>query len=459
MLRSEAPAAASRAQGSTGIIMLVGLGLVLANLLLSLYSVPAFTLPARLKGPELPERGGKGGRGGAGTPEGGAASCAGSAPASAPKAAPAGGRRRAAADDYLTHERCYAQPDEAETCFYTGPLCYDGERAVVGTRTPRGNDARTSMCYDFRHFVPSQSCGYNGPHRRDDLPPGSPVPFLQDDVPRVVSVPGKHKWGPMGREVAFREVGDDVLRDPSPHNMSIVWLDGPLYIAGVHHSWLDHTWHFAAAAMGLFDVKRHNNTFDIPDNGLVTAGSWDAPPMSYLVLAGQYRPVADMKDLRPWIRNLLTMLIQSDTEMLWNTKLDALGVKPDNGKWVCAREGAILGLKPRMFNSELEEGLGVGGGEREHRHAHSTFSHAPTTLTPAPLLPSRRCRRRPRLPPARLQLRRRQDGQGQGRVAAAPNHAHHPHRECTLTLGFRSSAARSSHHGDGGAGESPERAS
>lgn len=252
--------------------------------------------------------------------------------------------------DDLTHEACFAQSDESETCFYDGPICYDGEKAVVFTNDPVGNDVRGSMCYDFRHFVASQSCGYNGPHRRDGLKAELPVNYLQDEVPRLMSVRAEHKWGPLGREVSFREMHPSVLNNLEGHNLTVHWLEDGLYIAGVHHSWLDHVWHFAAAAMGLFDVKRYNRSNVPADNSLQTGGMWDAPPMRYLLVAGQYRPVDGMHELTPWIRNLLSMLIQNTTHILWNRRWQELGVDPKY-KWICSRRGAVLGLKPRMFNS------------------------------------------------------------------------------------------------------------
>jgi hypothetical protein len=77
-------------------------------------------------------------------------------------------------DSLATQEACIAQSDESETCFYKGPLCYDGGDVVVSVRglknNKRGHDMRNSNCYDFRNFVNSQSCQYGGPHKRDNLP-------------------------------------------------------------------------------------------------------------------------------------------------------------------------------------------------------------------------------------------------------------------------------------------------
>ncbi len=340
--------------GTAGFLVAVGFTLVLANLLISLYSTPTFTLPARLKGPDVirsasaaadtpPQdcraREGEGGGGNSNFKGGGGS----------------GGGRRAQAPpapkpSHLTQETCFAQPDEAETCFYTGPLCFDGEKVVVATEEQRGNDLRTSMCYDFRHFVPSQSCGYNGPHKRDNLAPDLPLETLQDVVPRVVSVPGVHRWGPLGREIAFREVSQHVFKDPEEYNVTIEWLDGPMYLAGMHYSWIDHTWHFAAATMALYDIKRHNITTPEGNNALITAGGWQAPPMDYLVIAGGYRPIEEISELRPWVRNLMKMLIQSHTKVLFNKKFQGAGIGGQT--WLCSNSGSVIGLKPRMFNSE-----------------------------------------------------------------------------------------------------------
>lgn len=361
-------------------LIIIGVSLILLNLLFSLYNVPSsFTLPTRFK-KHIPSNARSKERNKAldelddeafteecerrGLCSPGASSSSSSSSSSKQRAmlsssssSSSSSTTGSTVNDYLSHERCYAQPDEAETCFYSGPICYDGEKVIVTSkliaeeRTAKGNDLRNSMCYDFRHFVPSQSCGYNGPHRRDDLRPNQPLHIIQDMVPKVMSIsPESHRWGPLGREVQFRELDVDILRNPSDYNITLHWLDGPMYVAGMHYSWLDHTWHFAAAMMALYDIKRHNNTLNPPDNYLGTSGSWNAPPMKNLLIAGNYRNVENFSELRPWILNLLKMLIQNNTRMIWNSVWEGLGVNPQY-KWVCANSGAVIGLKPRMFNS------------------------------------------------------------------------------------------------------------
>jgi hypothetical protein len=391
-----AGAGAGAAGGRAGLLLVAGLLVVAANLLFGLYSAPRFALPGRFGAPAAGAGAGAGaeaaraGRrtaaaaasaaprrasdlaGAAAAAAGAAAGAAGAAGASSSASSPAPPSRHdvafslmfeesggASADPFVTREACFAQPDEAETCFYRGPLCYDGDKVVVAVRgeaTRRGSDSRTSMCYDFRHFVASQSCGYNGPHKRDNLAPpvAADRAFLQDAVPAFVNGAVDHRWGPLGREVSFREVGSEVFEDPGAFNVSIHWLPGAsgldaadaeaaaasagqaaqppgsggggLYIGGLHHSWLDHTWHFAAAAMSLFDIKRYNRSE--PDAGgaggalaaragaasgrearyvqggagtLRPSGAWAAPPMSYLLWAGNFRKVAGPRDLRTWI--------------------------------------------------------------------------------------------------------------------------------------------------------------
>jgi len=93
--------------------------------------------------------------------------------------------------------------------------------------------------------------------------------------------------------------------------------------------------------------------------------------MSYLLWAGSFRTVAGPRDLRPWIANLLDLLVQNGTQVLWNSRWEGeMGVPaggaaaaaakakeeggaapPPGERWVCARRGAVLGLKPRFFNS------------------------------------------------------------------------------------------------------------
>ena len=261
--------------------------------------------------------------------------------------------------DPVTHEHCFAQSDESETCFYHGATCYDGNHLIVVDPSEPKQDARTSMCYDFRHFVASPSCGYNGPHKRQNLPEDTPLSYLKDTAPRLLSYTATRSWGPQGRETHYRQVTPDVFENLNYNkelNVSFHWLDGPMYVGGLHHSWLDHTWHFAAATMALFDLKRYNRSAHIDYAGhaaqsrLQTVGAWEAPPMDYFLMAGDYRNVKDGKDLRPWIANLFNLLVQNHTTVLWNSVWKgAMGVGAN--KWLCSKQAVVIGLKPRMFNS------------------------------------------------------------------------------------------------------------
>ena len=283
-----------------------------------------------------------------------------------PSRAPPPSPSRAPAASYLTHEHCYAQSDESETCFYHGAMCYDGDHIIVVDEAGTGQDARTSMCYDFRHFVASPSCGYNGPHRRHNLPADTSPGYLKDTAPRLLSYNSDRKWGPQGREIHYRQVGPEVFTDAvdgynEEYNVTLQWLDAPLYVGGLHHSWLDHTWHFAAATMALFDLKRYNRSAHVDYPGhpaasrLQTVGAWEAPPMDNLLIAGDYRNVKGSKDLRPWIGHLLNLLVQNQTKVLWNSVWkEQWGISKT--RWLCARESVVIGLKPRMFNSAWQGG-------------------------------------------------------------------------------------------------------
>ena len=302
---------------------------------------------------------------------------------------------RAPASSYLTHEHCYAQSDESETCFYHGAMCYDGDHIIVVDEAGTGQDARTSMCYDFRHFVASPSCGYNGPHRRHNLPADTTPGYLKDTAPRLLSYNSDRKWGPQGREIHYRQVGPEVFTEAvdnynEEYNVTLQWLDAPLYVGGLHHSWLDHTWHFAAATMALFDLKRYNRSAHVDYPGhpaasrLQTVGAWEAPPMDNLLIAGDYRNVKGSKDLRPWIGHLLNLLVQNQTKVLWNSVWkEQWGISKT--KWLCAKESVVIGLKPRMFNSACwcawQPPLGVG---TFHSPRSQHYTHTPPPLCCAP---------------------------------------------------------------------------
>ena len=279
-------------------------------------------------------------------------------------------------DDFITHEHCYAQSDESETCFYHGATCYDGDHLIVVAEDGHGQDARTSMCYDFRHFVASPSCGYNGPHRRHNLPPDTELPYMRDTAPRLLSYTSDRKWGPQGRETHYREVDTSLFMEADAKgfneefNVTLQWLEGPLYVGGLHHSWLDHTWHFAAATMALWDLKRYNRSHHVdyathPLAGrLQTVGAWAAPPMDNLLIAGDYRNVKGPQDLRPWIAHLLSLLVQNNTRILWNSVWkQQWGIGPQ--RWLCSKEAVVIGLKPRMFNSAFDFCVLFGGARRQ----------------------------------------------------------------------------------------------
>lgn len=354
------------------LVLIVGAGLVLLNVFLAIAQPHEHPLPRSVRVAKERESG-VASAGEAGAPNRGswfgARSAAGAERAHAGAgassvrgaAAPATAKRARPSPppptDWRTHEHCYAQSDESETCFYHGPLCYDGNHLLVASNHEEGQDARTSMCYDFRHFVASPSCGYNGPHKRANLDVNTELSDLQDRVPRSLSYSSDRRWGPMGREIHYKEISTDVFSDPSAENVTIRWLDGPMYVGGLHHSWLDHTWHFAAASMALFDLKRYNRSLHV-DTGLhgatpsslTPAGAWDAPSMDNLLIAGDYRNVKGLHELRPWIAHLLTMLVQNHTRILWNSIWkEEWGTNKNH--WVCSKRGVVIGLKPRMFNS------------------------------------------------------------------------------------------------------------
>lgn len=321
----------------------------------------------------------------------------------------------------LTVERCQQLPDESELCFYDGPVCWDGDRVTVFTEETAGADPRTSMCYDFRHYEPSYTCAYGDGFGRPGLPPSTPTAVIRDAVPGMASYGNErhNTWGPNGKEVRFREEHPSLLTRSGlrARNVSVLWLrpgmvgaeggvttpsstwpsqwvgpdaakpgwaeDGEgadalpdegegsagLYFAGFHHSWLDHTWHGAAALMQLWDVKRYNRTGGASAVEAGTAwasdfaglqpgarqrirplGGWSAPPMDVLLIAGKYRRVVGgVNNLMKWTIGLLNVLVSNQTRVAFNTEWEGLGA--DANHLVCARRGAVLGYKPRMFNS------------------------------------------------------------------------------------------------------------
>lgn len=159
-----------------------------------------------------------------------------------------------------------------------------------------------------------------------------------------------------------------------------------LYIAGMDPSWLDHTWHGAAALMQLWDVKRLNRTglggeagtstasgsrrsldrftdtvwvddfaglHEGPGQPIRPAASWAAPPMDTLLIGGSYRKVTgSYRGMMNWTAQLLTVLTSSTTRFMFNTEWERLGVRAN--RWVCARRSAVLGYKPRIFTGPAD---------------------------------------------------------------------------------------------------------
>lgn len=347
-----------------------------------------------------------------------------------------------------TVERCVQQADESEICFYDGPVCYDGDKVVIFTETAVGEDKRSSMCYDFRHYEPSYTCNYGDNFGRPRLPDDTPMAVIRDVVPTITSYGVRpNSWGPNGKEVHFREEHPSLLTRAGlkARNVSILWLRpgvlesvntlpemeearaadpasyknpsewiGPdarraswasednadsldalpdegdstsgLYMAGFHHSWLDHTWHGAAAVMQLWDVKRYNRTGaatpsstvgegmakraldrftgkawaddfagqrEGPGQPMKTTGAWAAPPMDTVLIAGGYRAVVgNYKNLMKWTIQLLTTITSNRTQFMFNAEWQKLGVA--SNRLVCARRSAILGYKPRLFNGPAD---------------------------------------------------------------------------------------------------------
>ncbi len=423
-----------------------------------------------------------------------AAECKSAAVAAAPATPPTRVRKYSR----QTTERCQQTADETEVCFYDGPICYDGERIVVFTDKPKGTDRRTSMCFDFRHYVSSYTCTYGDGFERPGLPPDTTPEVLYDQVPGVGGYGSlANSWGPQGKEVQFREEHPSLLTRQGliASNTSVYWLkagalgtgwDGGdaseetlftaarergfmtpetlaaqrkagadpdalpdegdltsgLYVSSVHHSWIDHVWHGAAAFMALWDVKRYNRTRGGPLPGFTPStvpsdrsdgdpepwasdfvglppgpgnpvrpmGAWVAPPMDHLIIAGDYRTVSGLQagdhNIMTWLRGMLRLVTSSHTRVLFNSQYKALGVA--RNRLVCARRGVVTGYKPRIFSGECARSL-----LRPRR-----------SFSPSCSPPHDRHWRRARVPSRGVPLRRHRQPPRQC-VAAADDHDHH----------------------------------
>jgi hypothetical protein len=220
-----------------------------------------------------------------------------------------------------TRQTCYVQLDESEVCVYDGVFCFDGRSPIAlvdePVREPERINDFTHSCMDPRFYEPGSledgGCAYMTSGERKSFnwtrPRNPPT-----DTPLSLRL---RRWGPLNRNglLFFKELLpeevlgaqpdhaflglDDVpsaqrLRaPPAPEdprgplttdtlvvrdgpfeldgapglrvrrrtytrNMTVDWLDGALWVAGIDGQWFSNPYHWFTKIGALFDTMRAN---------------------------------------------------------------------------------------------------------------------------------------------------------------------------------------------------------
>ena len=160
-------------------------------------------------------------------------------------------------------------------------------------------------------------------------------------------------------------VYDEVSNPAAP--ASITWMPGAAYFVEQSTSWIDHPFHFASAAMGLWSAKRENATvaskpFPVPEDlpgrvfHLKHGGVGPLPPMDDVVLLGEYLngvPTNFSALSYTWQTGIWPLLTQPHTRTLLNGALrHNYGVNASH--WACWTKGVQTSVKPKLFSGQRD---------------------------------------------------------------------------------------------------------
>ena len=372
----------------------------------------------------------------------------------------------------IMHSRqtCYVQSDESELCVYHGTFCFDGLSPLVTVDNPIRDPERindyTHSCMDPRFYEPSSledgGCAYmnSGERRSFNTSRWPPQPSI--DTPMSLRL---RRWGPINRngllffkEVSPKEIwgeqpkhvfgdklavpkqyqgrnpvsGDKISFDTivdrfgpfeTPelsglrirkrtfvNNVTIDWLDGALWVAGIDGQWFSNPYHWFSKIGALFDSLRSNYTPSFgehPSDGFpqwtrsgalgsrsstiahpqigdiggtgdkggamnkdgsaagklhnplnklrwLVGPQWRLPPMDFLFFAGDGANVLkDKTELKDWFRSTLELSIQPHTQFYFNDALKRLSPN----RLVCSTTGVIPGGKNKLFTGRADAWL------------------------------------------------------------------------------------------------------
>ena len=212
------------------------------------------------------------------------------------------------------------------------------------------------------------------PHLADD--PVSPTPTITAENSSLVTNPIEHSL-PDLPSLTFS-------RQTKVNNISIEWLDEPLWISGIDGQWFTNPFHWYSKVGTLYDSRRHNSTSsEHPNNAYVAwaepedvgrkktttpvlrksakahlswyyGNNWIFPTMNTVVYAGDGAQVLEARSgLGDWFESVLEISAPSKSRHYFNDLLKRLS--PDH--MICSRTGVIPGGKFKLFSGRADAAL------------------------------------------------------------------------------------------------------
>ncbi len=170
-------------------------------------------------------------------------------------------------------------------------------------------------------------------------------------------------------------------------NLTMDWLDGPLWLAGLDGQWSGNPYHWFAKMATLYDAQRVNATPGFgahPADGYMhhlikwevaheksvymspatsnrvqykVGSQWPIPPMEFVAFTGDGANVLNNRTvLRDWFASVLRLSTQPNTKTYFNDLLTAYGdrTKHKDTRWLCTTSGVIPGAKNKFFTGRAD---------------------------------------------------------------------------------------------------------
>jgi len=212
------------------------------------------------------------------------------------------------------------------------------------------------------------------PHLAED--PVEPVPTTTEPNATLVTNPVDH-FMPGLPSLSFS-------RQTKVGNLTIEWLDTPLWISGIDGQWFTNPFHWFSKIGTFFDSRRNNaTTAEHPFNGFtqwaeakdvgmkrtltknfrksskshlswVYGNNWKFPSLDTVAYAGDGAQVLETRSgLGDWFENVLDLSAPPHSKHYFNDLLKLLS--PDH--LVCSRTGVIPGGKFKLFSGRADASL------------------------------------------------------------------------------------------------------